>query len=115
MNEFHPMIYLFNPIHKWNQSVQKMTFNHTKSFIYGHIHLCRWIKTNLNFKLQAQNSKHKLYPHAQAILILVVQISLSNPPLLKEIKNSSYFAIWISIMQTHTTNLLRQLNFDKQL
>jgi hypothetical protein len=24
MDEFHPMIYLFNPIHKWNSSMQKI-------------------------------------------------------------------------------------------
>jgi len=91
---------------------KKMTFIHMKSFIYGHIHFFRWIKITLNFKLQAQNSK--LYPHAQAILILVVQISPLYLPSLKEIKNSSYSAIWIPIMQMHTTNLLRQLSYNKQ-
>jgi hypothetical protein len=39
-----------------------------KSFIYGHIHPCWWIKITLSFKLQAQNSKLKLYTHEQAIL-----------------------------------------------
>ncbi len=30
-----------------------MTFIHMKSFIYGHIHPCRWIKITSCFKLQA--------------------------------------------------------------
>jgi hypothetical protein len=41
-----------------------------KSFIYGHIHPCRWIKITLNFKLQAQSSKLKLHVHAQAMPIV---------------------------------------------
>ncbi len=45
----------------------KITFVRIKSFIYGHIHPCRWIKITLSFKLQVQNSKFKLYTHAQAI------------------------------------------------
>jgi hypothetical protein len=45
-----------------------MKFIHMKSFIYGHIHPCRWIKIILSFKLQVQNSKLKLYTHTQAIL-----------------------------------------------
>jgi hypothetical protein len=45
----------------------KMTFVRIKSFIYGHIHPCRWIKITSSFKLQAQNSKLKLYTHARAI------------------------------------------------
>ncbi len=32
----------------------KMTFIHMKSFIYGHIHPCMWIKITLSFKLEAQ-------------------------------------------------------------
>jgi hypothetical protein len=47
----------------------KMTFIHMKSFIYGHIHPCRWIKITLSFKLQIQSSKHKFYTHAQAIFL----------------------------------------------
>ncbi len=39
-----------------------------KSFIYGHIHPCRWIKMTLSFKFEAQSSKFKLYAHAQTIL-----------------------------------------------
>jgi hypothetical protein len=46
----------------------KMTFIHMKSFSYGHIHPCKWVKITLNFKLQAQSSKLKLKAHAQAIL-----------------------------------------------
>jgi hypothetical protein len=38
----------------------KMRFIHMKSFIYGHIHPCRWI---------IQSSKFKLHIHAQAILL----------------------------------------------
>ncbi len=30
-----------------------MKFIHMKSFIYGHIHPCGWIKITLSFKLQA--------------------------------------------------------------
>jgi hypothetical protein len=33
----------------------KMTFIHMKSFIYGHIHPCKWIKIILSFKLQASS------------------------------------------------------------
>jgi hypothetical protein len=44
MDEFHQMIYLFNPT--------QMKFIHMNSFIYGHIHPCRWIKITLNFNLQ---------------------------------------------------------------
>jgi hypothetical protein len=40
-----------------------------KSFVYGCIHLCRWIKITLNFTFQFQSSKFKLYVHAQAILL----------------------------------------------
>ncbi len=46
----------------------KMAFIHMKSFIYEHIHPCKWIRITLSFKLQAQSSKFKLYTHAQAIL-----------------------------------------------
>jgi hypothetical protein len=53
MDEFHPMNYLFNLNHKWNLS---MAFIHMKSFIYAHIHPCRWINITLNFKVQAQAS-----------------------------------------------------------
>jgi len=38
---------------------EKITFIHIKSFIYGHIHPCRWIKITLSFKLQAQSFKFK--------------------------------------------------------
>jgi hypothetical protein len=38
-----------------------------KSFIYQHIHPCRWMKITLTFKLQAQSFELKLYIHAQAI------------------------------------------------
>jgi hypothetical protein len=31
-----------------------------KSFIYGHIHLCRWITITLSFKLQAPSLGFKL-------------------------------------------------------
>ncbi len=47
---------------------EKMTFIHMKSFIYGHIHPCKWTKMTLYFKIQAQSSKLKLHIHAQAIL-----------------------------------------------
>jgi hypothetical protein len=40
-----------------------------KSFIYGHIHPCRWIKITLYFKFQAQSAKLRLYAHAQAIFV----------------------------------------------
>ncbi len=43
-----------------------MTFIHMKSFIYGHIHPW-WIKITLSLKFQIQNSKFRLYAHAQAI------------------------------------------------
>jgi hypothetical protein len=46
-----------------------MTFICMKSFMYGHIDPCRWIKITLNLKFQAQNSKLKLHAHAQTILI----------------------------------------------
>ncbi len=45
-----------------------MSFIHMKSFVYGHIHTCRWIKIILIFKFQVQSSKLGLYTHAQAIL-----------------------------------------------
>jgi len=32
----------------------QMTFIHMKSFVYEHIHLCRWIKITLSFEFQAQ-------------------------------------------------------------
>jgi hypothetical protein len=48
-----------------------MKFIHMKSFIYGHIHPCKWIKITLSFKLQAESSKHKFYTHAQAIPLLI--------------------------------------------
>jgi len=39
-----------------------MKLIHAKmTFIYGHIHRCRWIKITLNFKFQA-------HVHAQVIL-----------------------------------------------
>jgi hypothetical protein len=38
MDEIHPMIYVFTPIHKWYSSMTKMTLIHMESFIYGHIH-----------------------------------------------------------------------------
>jgi hypothetical protein len=40
-----------------------------KSFIYGHIHSYRWIKIILNFKLQTQSSKLKLYIYAEPIFL----------------------------------------------
>ncbi len=40
-----------------------------KSFIYEHIHPCKWIKIILNFIFQTQSSKFKLHAHAQAIFI----------------------------------------------
>jgi hypothetical protein len=43
-----------------------------KSFIYQHIHPCRWMKITLTFKLQAQSFELKLYIHAQAILFTCV-------------------------------------------
>jgi hypothetical protein len=33
MDEFHPMICLFNSNHKWNSSMKKMAFIHVKSFM----------------------------------------------------------------------------------
>jgi hypothetical protein len=45
-----------------------------KSFIYGHIHPCRWIKITLDSKFQAESSKLKLHVHAQAILHLTFLI-----------------------------------------
>jgi hypothetical protein len=42
-----------------------------KSFMYGHIHPCRWIKITLSFKFQIQSSNFKFNTHAQAILDLV--------------------------------------------
>ncbi len=62
MDEFHPMIYLFNPNNKWNSSMKND--NHP----YEIIRLCRWINITLNFKFQAHNSKLKLHVHAQVIL-----------------------------------------------
>ncbi len=59
MDEFHPIIYLFNPT--------QIKFIHIKSFIYEHIHSCKWIKITSSFKLGAQSSKLRLYVHAQAI------------------------------------------------
>jgi hypothetical protein len=44
-----------------------MTLIQMKSFIYGHIHPCRWIKITLSFKLQVQSSKLRLYAYTQAI------------------------------------------------
>ncbi len=52
-------------------------FIHMKSFIYGHIHPCRWIKIIINFKLQIQSSKLRFYAHAQAIFNLA-QLSRSK-------------------------------------
>jgi hypothetical protein len=69
MDEFHLMIYLFNSIHRRDLFMQKMTIIHMKSFIYGHVHSCRWIKITLSFKLQAQSSKLRFYSHAQAIFL----------------------------------------------
>ncbi len=43
MDEFHPMIYLFNSNHKWHSS----KWNH---------YPCRWIKIMLNFKFKVQSS-----------------------------------------------------------
>jgi len=40
-----------------------------KSFIYEHIHPCKWIKIILNFIFQTQSSKIRLHAHAQAIFI----------------------------------------------
>jgi hypothetical protein len=45
-----------------------MIFIHVKSFVYGHIHPCRWIKITCSFKFQTQSFKLKLYIHAQVIL-----------------------------------------------
>jgi hypothetical protein len=50
----------------------KMTFIHMKSFIYGHIHPCKWIKITLSFK--AQSFKPRLYTHAQTILLMLARI-----------------------------------------
>jgi hypothetical protein len=50
--EFYPMIYYLIQIINEIQPY-KLTFIHMKSFIYGHIHQCRWIKITLNFKFQA--------------------------------------------------------------
>jgi len=52
MDEFHPMIYLIQLINEIHPC--KMIFTHMKSFIYGHIHPCMWIKIILSFKLQTQ-------------------------------------------------------------
>jgi hypothetical protein len=54
---------LLNDIQVWD-----IIFIHMKSFIYGHIPPCRWIKITLNFKFQIQSFKLKLHFHAQAIL-----------------------------------------------
>jgi hypothetical protein len=45
MNEFLLMICLIQVVNE---------IHHNKSFIYGHIHLYRWIIMTLNFKFQAQ-------------------------------------------------------------
>jgi hypothetical protein len=44
-----------------------MKFIHMKSFIYGHIHPCKWINITLHFKFQTQSSKFEFYIHAQTI------------------------------------------------
>jgi hypothetical protein len=71
IDEFHPwwFIYLIQIINEI-QNHAKMTFIHMKSFIYGHIHPCRWIKITLNFKFQAKSSELSLHTHAQAILVM---------------------------------------------
>jgi hypothetical protein len=56
------LIQIINEIHAY-----KMTFICIKPFIYAHIHPCRWIEITLSIKFQAQNSKLRLYAHAQAI------------------------------------------------
>ncbi len=65
----------------------KMTFVHMKSFIYGHIHPCRWIKITLNFKfskLQAQAS-HSCTSHLLACnnIIFVNDIYLFHKEFIK--------------------------------
>jgi hypothetical protein len=50
-----------------------MKFIRMNSFIYGHIHPCRWIKIILSFKLQAQSSEFRFYIHTQTILHLQPQ------------------------------------------
>jgi len=59
MNFIQCFIYLIQIIKKIIHA--KMTFIHMKSFVYGHIHPCRWIEITLNFKF-------RLYVHAQTIL-----------------------------------------------
>jgi hypothetical protein len=66
MDEFHPMIYLFNPIDQWNSYVQKWhssMSNHSSMDKFIHVKIILSYK-----KLQVQSSKLKFYAHAQAIL-----------------------------------------------
>jgi hypothetical protein len=47
MDEFHPMIYLFNPNHKWNSSMQKWhssILNHSSIDIFIHVGGLKHIK-----------------------------------------------------------------------
>ncbi len=63
MDEFHPMIYLFNLNHKWNSSIEKwhsIIWNHSSMDIF--IHVGAW-KSHLTL-----NSKLKFYAHTQAII-----------------------------------------------
>jgi hypothetical protein len=45
-----------------------------KSFIYGHIHPCRWTKITLSFKLQAQ-TLHSCTSHTLAKIVECVEYS----------------------------------------
>jgi hypothetical protein len=64
----------------------KMTLIHVKSFVYGHINPCRWIKITLSFKFRTQSFKLRLYIHAQAIL----KICPSHKFIHKSSKQSSF-------------------------
>jgi len=55
MNFIQWIIYLIQFINEIHPC--KMTFMHMKSFIYEHIHPCKWIKITLNFKFQAKSSR----------------------------------------------------------
>jgi hypothetical protein len=64
----------------------KMIFIYVKSFVYGHIHPCKWIKITLSFKFQTQSFKLRLYIHAQVIL----KICLSHKFIHKFLEQSSF-------------------------
>ncbi len=49
-----------------------MKFIHMKSFVYGNVHPCRWIKITLNFKLQAQSST--IFPPYESSYIYLLEV-----------------------------------------